>query len=829
MITIYAEKFDVGVKIAAALGGFDYNGTTVTMNNIEKLKTQLDKDVKRKGSIRFHYEGEDYAVTWGQGHMCGLKQAKDYNSEYSSWYKLPMPFFPDNYEIKIREGYNRETRRPTGEPDPWTERQLDIVRQLFEESTSIINATDDDREGEVIFAYVYECVNVKKPYSRVVLDSQTEEGFRDAFKHLKPSREVLPIENAGRCRSIADWMVGANLSALMSLKYGGKGSDSLISIGRVQTPVLNILVERELEIKNFVSKPFWNIQAKFMTEDGDTYVGKYKQSQIEDKAAAEAIIKKIEDKDGTITSYEKDPFKREVPFLYNLTSLSMDANAMYGMTAQETLNTAQDLYTAGYLTYPRTVSQHLTSDMQPVVDEVIDMLAEYSDEYGEYINSVTKRNYTKRHFDTSKVNSHYAIIPTKVNPGTLTGNKKNIYDLVAKSLIRIIFKAAEGEKTKIITTVDGEEFQTSGKVILKKEWLVVGKEKADPDLLPVLSIGDIVAGEYQLKEGKTEPPKRYTDKTLLSAMRTAGKTIEDEDLKKIMMDVGDGGIGTEATRAGIIETVIARRYAERAGGSKIKQIVPTEKGMKLIEILPLKEITSAELTADWETRLKKVEKEEESMEEFIKDMEAITRTWVEKIQASESNVRLSEDKDNETEYTCPKCGKKLKKLSWGWACSGYQKGDANSCNFAIGYEISGVKVTDNDIISLLKNKRSKYFSGFKKKDSKDTYGAYLIIDENGNITRTMDTGMVCPKCGKHNLMNWGKSISCPGYKEGCTFTIWNKQYGKVISETDKIDLIKKGKTKKIKGFVKKDGSTYESALILNEDYEVKLAPFDKKK
>lgn len=825
MITIYAEKFDVGVKIAAALGGFDFNGTRVTMNNVEKLKTSLDKEVKRKGVIYINYESENYAVTWGQGHMCGLKQAKDYDEKYTNWKNLPLPFFPTTYEIKIREEIDRTTRRPTGNDDPWTSRQLSMVKALFEKSDSIINATDDDREGETIFAYVYEYLGVNKPYRRVVLDSQTEEGFREAFRHLKPSSAVKPIEDAGRGRGIADWMVGANLTTIMSLKYGGYGSDSVISLGRVQTPVLNLLVERELAIRNFKSHPFWYVTSEFTNDRGETYSAKHELSQIEDKKEADALFAKVNGKPGIITDFTKDRTTKEVPLLYNLTNLSQAANKAYGYTAQETLNIAQQLYEKGYTTYPRTPSTCLTDDMQPTVNEVLNMLKDYNSDYNTWISAVDEkdRNFTKRHFNTAKVDSHYAIIPTKVKPTSMNVDQKNLYDLIAKSLIRIIYKPAIGEKTKIITTVEGEIFKSSGTVMVDAQWLVVGDNTSDDNLLPAVTMGEQVSGEYTQKEGKTNPPSRFTDDTLLTAMKTAGKQLKDEELKAIMESECDGGIGTEATRAGIIETVIQRRYAERTGGKKAKQIVPTEKGMKVIELLPLHEIKSAELTADWEMRLNKIAKEEDTLEDFVKDMEVITSKWVEEIKSATVEATLGTSKDDSMlPVMCPKCGKPMRKLSWGWACSGYAKDNPEACKFAVGYNLGGAKITDKDIDDIITKKRSKFINGFKKKDSNETYGAFVILDENNNLSRSWDTGIVCPKCGKGHMMvkkgNWG----CSDWKTGCNFTVWDKTFGKTLSDKDKTDLITKKKTKEIKGFVSKAGKEYPGYLTLDDQCNIKM-------
>lgn len=827
MVAIYAEKFDVGVKLAATLGGFDYNGTHVTMKNVEKLKEELEKNVKRKGLINTTFEGKNYCITWGQGHMCGLKQAKDYNEEYANWSKMPMPFFPDNYEIKIREGIDRETRKPTGEADPWTVRQLNIIQEAFDNCEYIINATDDDREGETIFAYVYEILNCRKEYKRIKMDSQTEDGLLTAFRNLISSDDVKNIEMAGRGRAIADWIVGANLSAAMSLKYGA--ANSILSIGRVQTPVLNMLVERELAIQNFVSKPFWYAEAEFTTESGEKYTGKHSIAQIEDKAEAEKLFEKINGKPGVITEYIKSPTQKEVPYLYSLTTLSMDANNAYGFTAQETLDIAQSLYMAGYTTYPRTSSQHLTDDMHDTIDDVLDMLSEYSEEYKSYIDMVPKdkRNYTKRHFDTKKVESHFAIIPTEVKPEKMNDKQKKLYDLIAKSVIRIIFKPATGESTKITTTVEDEKFKTTGTVITDPQWLVVpGSSKSKDNFLPVVAENDTVSGEYKLKEGKTNPPTRYTDSTLIAAMSTAGKTITDDDeLKKVLMEMNDGGIGRESTRPGIIETIVSRQYAERKGDKKTKYIVPTEKGMKLISILPLAEMKSAKLTAEWEMRLSKIEKGEDDLEQFVKDMEEQTSKWVKDVENAEAAEIVKAD--NTTEYVCPKCGKPMKKYSWGWACSGYVKDDENSCKFALSYTVAGVKLTDTDIADLLTKRKTKFIKGFKKKDSEETYGAFLIIDNENKLGRSWETGIVCPMCGKPITVG-KKGWGCSGWKEGCKVTVWDTISGKTLSETDKRDLLTKKKTKLIKGFKKKDGTSFDAKLIIDDEGKVTFAPSEKK-
>ena len=822
MITVYAEKFDVGVKIEEVLTGFDYNGTKVTMANVETLKTKLTKDVKKKGVIYIDYKGEKYAITWGQGHMCTLKQAKDYDPAYTNWSKIPLPYFPSDYEIKVKDGIDFTTRKSTGEPDKWTVAQLNIIEKLFNSSKYIINATDDDREGELIFGYVYQYLNCTTPYKRVRLDSQTEKGFKKAFDNLIDGEDVKNVENAGRCRSISDWIVGANISSKMTLKYLKYFSDlKMITIGRIQTVVLDFIVEREKAIRSFVSHPFWYLTAEFTTASGEKYTAKHDISKIEEKEKAEEIMKKINGKQGTITSRDISPVTKEVPLLFNLPNLSREANKNFGFTAAQTLSIAQSLYEAGLITYPRTESECLTDDMMPVVDETLEMLKTVSPKYKEWIESVSTRNYTKRHFNTKKVESHYAIIPTTEAPKSLTPDQRKLYDLIAKSLIRIIFKPANGEKTNIVTEVEGEKFKSTGTVIVDPQWLIVDGT-IDADMMPMVNVGDIVDGTYELKEGKTEPPKRYTDASLLLAMQSASKAIDDEELKKILMTKNKGGIGRPSTQGPIIENVVSK-YCTRSG----KQIVPTESAIKIIDILPVSELKSPELTAEWEAKLDKVEKGEIRMDSFISEMENAVKEWCKIIDEDKTELELPASTDGLTEYKCPKCGAPMRKYKWGWACSAYSK-DEDSCKFAIGYNMGGAKLTDKEIEDILKNKRSSnLIHGFKKKDSEETYDAYIVIDENGNLKRSWETEFKCPKCGKPIIIGT-KGWACSGWKEGCDFVIWDNFSGKKLTDKEKKQLLTDGKTGIIKGLVRKDGSKYEAALMLDENYKVTFMKTAKK-
>lgn len=810
MITVYAEKFDVGAQLAAALSGFDVNGTHVTTDNLKKVVDKIKAPCKKKGYIEISYKGEDYAITWGQGHMYGLYQAKDYDPEYAKWASLPIPYFPEEFKLKIREGKDPKTQKSTGKPDVWTERQLAVVKSLFESSDYVISATDDDREGQLIFAYVYEMLDVSVPYKRLSISSNTEQGIKDAFEDLKDSSEVQCIETAGRGRNLADWIVGANLTAAATLKFG---SGQLLSLGRVQTPTLAILVKRELEIKNFKSHPFWNINAEFETESGEKYQAKYEKQQIEDKNEANNLLKTLEaSPEGVIESCKSENVEKEVPLLYNLTLLSMDSNEQFGFTAQETLDIAQELYMAGYLTYPRTSSQHLTDDMREQVDEILDVLSEFP-EYKPLIDAVPKdkRNYTKRHFNSKHVNSHFAIIPTNSKPSSLTDKQKKIYDLCARSLIRIIYKPASIKKTTIITDVNGHKFKSNGSVIVDAQWLAVNTQNSSDAVLPSVNSGDSVTGAFSIKEGKTEPPKRYTDKTLLGVLRTAGKEVEDEELRKIMIDKCEGGIGTEATRGSIIETVV-NRYCTRKG----KTIIPTEAGIKLIEILPVEDLKSPVMTAKFEDMLNDIANGEMELDSFVDNIKQQTRKWCSEIQSSTS-AKISSGASSDVECSCPKCGQPMKKYKWGWCCSNFSK-DPNkegACRFAVSYTISGATLTDKDIKSLIEDKRTRYINGFHKKDSDDTYSAFLILKEDSTIGFSWSLPYNCPVCGKPLTVS-SKAWGCSGYKDGCTFTIWNTIAGKKLTDKDKADLLTKKKTKLLNGFTSKSGKSFDAYLVLKD-------------
>lgn len=730
MITIIAEKPDVGKKIAAALDKITLSsGKTVSFDELDKYESAVKSQQSKDGYLKIAYAGDECYVTWGFGHLCQLKQAKDYNAAYANWRSMPLPLIPENYELILNQipndktGYNAKIKK-----------QFSIVKGLINKSDYVINATDFDREGEVIFAYIYELAKCKKPIKRACFASQTKGEINNAFKSLKDGSEMKSVEAAGRMRSIADWVVGANLTVAMTLHQNEKGN--ILSVGRVQTPTLKMLVDRELAIKNFKAQKFWTVEAVFTTPEGDTYPGTHTTKRFDSKADADAVVSQTNKQTGTITNISEKRVTKESPQLYSLSALQMDANSKYGMTLKETLDAAQALYDNGYTTYPRTDSRYLTEVMEPTVNEVLDKLQTMS-EYKALIDKKPRVFNKKKYFDDKKVESHFAIIPTGVipNKSKMNSNMEKVYDLIARSVICMLYGNAILAKTSVTTTVKGNTFSSSGSKVVNAGYMtVVGTEK--DVILPDIKEGMEVFSSTETKERESEPPKRYTDKTLLAAMISAGKDLEDDELKKILADPSVAGIGTPATRDAIIETLIKRGYVVRSK----KSLAATDKGVSLIDCLPVDAIKSPEMTARWEKRLHEIERGKDSASSFRHDIEASTQKWCEQIKASKAAIASSMSSStasgssaNVLKCVCPVCGKPMRKLKWGYGCSGYTDG----CKFSIG-TICGKTLTEKQVERLLTAKDSGLIKGFKSKAGK-SFEAHLWLDEDNSVKFRFDS------------------------------------------------------------------------------------------
>lgn len=717
-IVIFAEKPDIGTRLAATLGGCYINGTELKPDMISNKKYEglIKRERTANGYLKAKHNGQEYIITWGFGHIAELKQAQDYDDKYKRWSEDLFPFIPDQYEIKLKDDKN-------------IKQHFNLVKKLFNDKNTdlIINATDADREGELIFLYAYELSGSRKPFKRLWINSYTEEAIEKGFNSLKTAKEVAALQDAGRCRAIADWVVGSNFTAISTVKFGGY--NNMISIGRVQTPTLAILVKRELEIQNFKPETYYELFGTFKTNKGEIYQGKWKGSKTDrfnTKKDAEAILSKLKGSNGIIVKHEESQTEEKPPLLYDLTSLQMDANSKYGFSAQKTLDLVQKLYENQILTYPRTNSRYLSEDMKYEMKRIIKAMP---DEYNPFRDDLVVKkslNYSKRIFDNSKVESHHAIIPTYKTPNGLTPDEKKIYDIVARSLLKAFMPNAVWANTKIETKVNGEIFYSSGKTLIDAGWRAVdGKVVNSGDteqLLPILKKGDGVKSEkFDLLEKQTKAPSRYSEKALLATMETAGKFVEDDELREAMKD---HGIGTPATRASIIEKLIKVGYVKRDK----KNLIPTDKGIEVIKTLPIEEVKSPSLTGDWEYKLNQIEKGRLRADEFMKEITDFVINTVNLLKGSPKKEIINAA---ETVGKCPNpnCGGAIVKNKKGWGCTNWKSG----CKFQIwNNEICGKRLTEANVKQLLTKGETNLIKGFKSPKTGKKFDAKMELVKDGN-------------------------------------------------------------------------------------------------
>ena len=551
-------------------------------------KPSVGRDIARvlgvKGSSQGCLTSDTHVVTWAVGHLVGLCEPDEVDEKYKKWRMDLLPMLPEKIPLKV---YSQ------------TKAQFNVVKKLMNDKdiSEIICATDSGREGELIFRYIYDCAGCKKPVKRLWVSSMTDAAIKAGLDSMKPGEAYDGLYLSARCRSEADWLVGMNASRAFSLKYNAH-----LSVGRVQTPTLAILVKRDSEIAAFVPEDYFEVNCDFGDYKG-VWIDANQKTHIPSKEKAEEIKKKVNGKTGRVVESTRDEKRKPPEKLYDLTTLQREANRKFGFSADKTLKIAQSLYeTRKMITYPRTDSSFLPDDMIPKVQKTLNLLPE---PYQSFVKAIAPVKTAKRIYDNSKVTDHHAIIPTdrKMETGVLTEDEKKIFDLIAKKLIAAHYPDYVYSSTKIITEVEGEKFKTQGNMPISEGWraLYKGEEKKKEDdaEIPLLRVGDERdVKKASVKQQKTKPPSPHTDDTLLKAMEDAGKTIEDEDLREKMKD---SGLGTPATRAATITRLIDVGYAERKG----KQIVSTEKGKLLVKVAP-DEMTSALTTGKWERALSKM-------------------------------------------------------------------------------------------------------------------------------------------------------------------------------------------------------------------------------
>ena len=618
--------------------------------------------------------GDKYIVTWAVGHLVSLAEPDEMDEKYKKWSFRTLPILPEEIPLKVL---------------PKTKAQFNTVKKLMNdrETDSLICATDAGREGELIFRYIYEMAGCKKPFQRLWISSMTDEAIQEGFRDIRPGADYNGLYASARCRSKADWLVGMNASRAFTLKY-----DTLLSVGRVQTPTLAILVKRRKEIEQFKPEGFCTVTADFGDYKGIYFHEKLEpDTHIKEKADAEKIAGEVKGKTGEVIQAETLRKHELPPQLYDLTSLQRDANRLLGFTADKTLKVAQSLYeTHKALTYPRTDSRYLPPDMIPRVVQTMKLLPESYQKYVPGALPNGKLPVSKRTIDETKVTDHHAIIPTakRANPAKFSEDEKQLYDMVARRMLAAFYPACDYDATKVITQVGEHTFRTTGKAIVVNGWHDVPPlenpprkkksakgEEENEAVLPPLKEGDTrtVKGAA-VKEDMTKPPMPHTDASLLTAMETAGKDLDDEELAKQMKG---SGIGTPATRAAIIERLLQVGYAQRRG----KALQATDKGVMLIDLMP-KEIASPELTGRWELALHEITDGQQDEGRFMEGIRRMSAFLVDYARNNTAPVQFPEDpKRKGTRKTgsgnvvlagsiCPVCGKgQLTENSKAFGCT----------------------------------------------------------------------------------------------------------------------------------------------------------------
>ncbi len=671
-----------------------------------------------------YLEGPEHIVTWAVGHLVQLADPDEYDDRFKKWRMADLPIVPDRFRLVIR--------------DERSNKQMNVVkRQLGRDDVdTVVNACDAGREGELIFAYLYEKSGSRKPVKRLWLNSMTREAIEDAFGRLRPGAELASLEAAARSRSEADWIVGMNATRAATIRLRSS-FDGAVSLGRVQTPTLAILARREQEIRDFRPEPYWVVDAVFdpLVDGPRIYEGRYHAGanpRIRTAAEADAVVRDCEGQTGEITKLEKSERKERPPLLYDLTSLQRDANSRFGFSARRTLAAAQRLYEEHKaLTYPRTNSRYLTRDMIPEIKPIAGLVGERS-EYGQAAQYVLGLDVLPlgRVVDDAKVTDHHAIIPTRAERhpvDKMAPDDLRIYDLVVRRFLAIFHPDAVFENTRVETTVASHIFRTRGKLMLVPGWRSVygelpDSERTDDDegreqQLPRLAHGEQVAvKEVGSEEKETKPPRRYTEGSLLAAMETAGKLVDEEELREAMKD---SGIGTPATRAAIIERLLQVGYIERDA----RALVVTEKGMNVIRLLGEHALTSPGLTGEWENRLAKIETGEDSREAFMGDIVRFTTDTVSELDTKLKDVRIPRANLG----PCPVCGRDINENRKGYSC--WSREDPG-CGFVIWKAKAGKQLLVAVARELIKTGRTeKPVTGFKGRSGR-SFRARLALEQS---------------------------------------------------------------------------------------------------
>jgi DNA topoisomerase-3 len=797
---VIAEKPSVATDIARALGGFT-----------------------RKGD---HFENDKYVVAAAVGHLLELAVPEEFDVKKGKWSFARLPVIPPHFELSPIEKS--------------TERLNSLLRLLKRKDIAgLINACDAGREGELIFRYLVQHAKTKKPIERLWLQSMTQQAIRDGFSKLRPDRELLPLADAAKSRSEADWLVGINGTRAMTAFNSKEGGFYLTTVGRVQTPTLAILVEREEKIRAFTPRDYWEVHARFGAAAGE-YPGRWfdpafkkndedperKAERLWEERAAGAIVAACRGKSG-VASEESKPTTQLSPLLFDLTSLQREANGRFGFPARMTLSIAQALYEKHkVLTYPRTDSRALPEDYLPTVKDTLKELAGTT-AYSAYARQISKQGWVKpnkRIFDNTKISDHFAIIPTLQTPKHLTEAEQKLYDMVVRRFLAVFYPAAEYLQTTRITKVGEHHFKTEGRVLQSPAWLAVYGRSAGEDekTLPAIKAREQVEVlEVEGQAYQTKPPPRYTEATLLSAMEGAGKLVEDDELRAAMEAKG---LGTPATRAAIIEGLIREEYVHREG----RELVPTPKAFSLLfalHMLHIVELASPELTGEWEYKLRLIEQGKMTREQFMKEISELVRKVVGVIKTGE----IPDVVYATVSAPCPKCG--------GVVQENYRKFQCQKCDFNIWKVTSGREWSPEEVAQLITKRTLGPLTGFRSRMGKPFSAVVKLTDELkvefdfGQDSREGEEAPdfsaqqplgACPKCSSR-VFEHGMAYTCEkavGPEKNCDFRSGRMILQQPIEREQMTKLLATGKTDLLTGFVSKKGRKFKAFLVKQPDGKI---------
>ncbi len=659
-----------------------------------------------------YIEGNGYQVTWTFGHLCTLKEPNDYSENWKRWSLASLPMIPPRFGIKLIS-------------NPTYEQQFKTIEELMQNAEIVINCGDAGQEGELIQRWVLQKAGCKCPVYRLWISSLTEEAIREGFQHLKEQSDFTKLYEAGLSRAIGDWLLGMNATRLYTLRYGQ--NRQVLSIGRVQTPTLALIVNRQAEIDNFKPEPYWELKTVYRNTTFSVTKGKFTK-----KEEGEAFLEIVRQKEFTVTDISEKKGKEYAPRLFDLTSLQVECNKKFAFTADDTLKLIQSLYEKKVTTYPRVDTTFLSDDIYPKVPNTLNGLVDYIDLTASLLKAKIRKD--KRVFDNSKVTDHHAIIPTGVPARNLTDNERKVYDLVVRRFIAAFYPDCEISTTTVLGKVDKVDFKVTGKQILKPGWRVVfGAEQKDSDAEPSDEEGvlpDFVKGESgphkpTLGEKWTQPPKPYTEATLLRAMETAGKLVDNDELRDALKE---NGIGRPSTRAAIIETLFKRNYIRK----ERKNLFPTATGVELIDTIQEELLKSAELTGLWEKKLRQIERGTYEARTFLEELKLMVHQVVINVLSDQTGRTIT------IEQAAP------------------EKPQAEK-------EPKGKKT---------RKPRAK-----KEKTAGQPEST------------TVPVKPVCPICKKGSILRGKTAYGCSEYKDGCTFRMDYATYGEGLSDEELVKVI----------------------------------------